>query len=961
MQWQFEPCRLELGAQACERGIEAPALRILLDLAEQTGDPVARHRHAWPFREILQQHDLPRRQADRDARRSMEHLALTVEPPRHVLGRRDRSRGPRIGRRRGAPNTATEIEDRQRQFLAVDRLGQIKIGTVLVTTDTIVARRASREHDDAHALPHIIPPGRDVARELETTDVGQIDVQHRDVVALPRQGLVKRDAGRDVGDVEVPQTQILRHALPQVMIVLDQDDLHTAGSAIIGCRLGNRRSSHERRQSGIRKVSFRVRIPISVSDPISTGTQEPSARETSADLPQAHGRRIVAALALLILVAFQVSLVAAAERQPTRLPELAGQVSILADPTSTLTLQEILDPARQLQFHPVRGADINFGYLGSAVWVRLTPKGGAAPQAILSLTPNFLDEIDVYTAAPGAMPDAGNFVRHEMGDHRPLPRDGLSGLDNAVRLEFRPGVPTEVYIRIFNTNSSTHLNLQLGSVEERGRHAAAIASIFGIWFGGMGALCITQLVFFYFDRKAQYPLLAFSTLGIILIYMGNLGYSHVYLFPGNGAANDIFIGFNAWAGLVASALAYSSILDLRHKAPLLHRIYQLATVMGLIGIVFAFRGENTFFGPVGTIFSILMALINMVQGLRQMNDEGAASRLRAAAFTALCIGASLSMTQRLGIFLMPDWTVHGYGIAGLVLTILLTGALAIRLRTAEVLNSRMREDALETAQAAEQVAHRRVAEQTRELIAARQVAEDALRAEKASQLLQVRFLEVISHQYRTPLAAIRSSIDSIGLALAPDDVPNRNRIDRIRRAIARLVEMLEINQARSRLQGPSFRPQIVRASAGPIITSAFQRARDLLNGPEIHLSMQPDAAAASIMADAGMLELAIVNLLENAVKYTALKGNTPVGLSLAIQGTDLIIDVTDRGIGIPADDLAGVFANTTRGSNAESVEGSGLGLFLVDKIVRAHNGRIAIDSIENEGTSVRITLETAPA
>jgi signal transduction histidine kinase len=473
----------------------------------------------------------------------------------------------------------------------------------------------------------------------------------------------------------------------------------------------------------------------------------------------------------------------------------------------------------------------------------------------------------------------------------------------------------------------------------------------------MSALFITQFIFFYFDRKPQYPLLAFSTLGIILIYMGNLGYSHVYLFPDNGAANDAFLGFNAWAGLAASALAYSSILDLRNKAPLLHRVYQFATVVGVVGVGFAFASRNVVFGPVGTIFSIIISVVNMVEGLRRMNEEGAASRLRAAGFTALCLGVFATMMQRLGYIGMPDWAGDSYGISGLILTILLTGSLAIRLRAAEALNNRMREDALYAAQAAELGAHRLVAERTRELVTARQIAEDALLAETQSQLQQVRFLEVISHQYRTPLAAISSSIDSLGLAFAPDDGANHGRIERIRRAIARLVEMLEINLARSRLQGPSFRPQIVRVSAGSVVSSAFRRARDLLNGPVIRLSMDRRAAATPIMADAGMLELAIINLLENAVKYTMMKGDASVDLSLTVQGEEIVIDVTDRGIGIPACDLPGVFASATRGSNVESVEGSGLGLFLVEKIVKAHDGRVEVDSIEGEGTTVRVTLQ----
>lgn len=665
---------------------------------------------------------------------------------------------------------------------------------------------------------------------------------------------------------------------------------------------------------------------------------------------------------LAALFAFGITHLAwATESQPApaSLPALNGTISVLSDPASTLSLAEILDSAKQAEFRMIRGTSVNFGFIRTPVWIRLELPGRMSKQAVLSLSPNFLDDVDIYTAAPDAPNSAERFTRHEMGDRRPLPHDGISALDYAVRLDFAEGATTRVFIRILNSNTATYLNLQLGSVEDHTSRVAMSASLYGAWLGGMGVLLVTQLVFFYFDRKAQYPLLAASTLGIMLIYMGNLGYSRLYLFPDNGAANDAFLGFNAWAGLTASAIAYMHILDLRNRAPLVHRLYQAAAVAGLVGVGFAFAGENIIFGPIGSVLTIVMACVNMVQGLRQWSDEGAASHLRGAAFAALCVGAFLTMAQRLGSDWLPHWAVHSYGIAGLFLTVLLTGALAVRLRAAEALTLRMKDEALRHAQLAENIAAGLVEERTRELVDARGIAEEALRLEKQSQLQQVRFLEVVSHQYRTPLAAIRTSIDSIGLALPPDDGANQGRIERIRRAIARLVEMLEINLARSRMQGPSFRPRIARIDAGALVAAAHQRACDLLSGPTINLLLEPRAAQATIAVDEGMMELVIINLLENAVKFTALKGNEPIELALGMAGDEVTITVADRGCGIPASELPGAFVLGARGRYSEAVEGSGLGLFLVKKIVTAHDGRVSIESSEGEGTTVRIALPAA--
>ncbi len=672
-----------------------------------------------------------------------------------------------------------------------------------------------------------------------------------------------------------------------------------------------------------------------------------------------HRRFFWMLVAAFVICIVNLAPAAAARLGPPYWPSLNGSVSVLPDPASALSLKDVLDSARQAEFRPIRGASVNFGFVNTPVWVRLELPGRMTGQAILSLSPNFLDEVDIYTAAPGAPLSAERFTLRAMGDRRPLPQDGISGLDYAVRIDFAEGVTTRVYIRVLNRNTATYLHLRLGSVEDHTARVAIDASFYGAWFGGMGVLLVTQLVFFYFDRKARYPLLAANTLGIMLIYMGNLGYSRVYLFPDNGAANDMFLGFNAWAGLTASAFAYSHILDLPNRAPLVRRIYQAAAVVGIVGIGFAMAGQNIVFGPVGSMLSIVLACVNMAQGIRQWSDEGAASRLRAAAFAVLCLGALLTMAQRLGVAWLPHWTVHSYGIAGLVLTVLLTGALAVRLRAAEAMTSKMKDEALRHAQLAEHSAARLVHERTRELVDARRIAEDALRLEQQSQLQQVRFLEVVSHQYRTPLAAIRSSIDSIGLALQPHDAANQGRIERIRRAIARLVEMLEINLARSRLQGPSFRARIAPVNAGALVTAAHLRACDLLSGPGIELVIEPAAAQTTIQADDGMMELAIVNLLENAVKFSSPEGREPIVLALEVAGAHVVLTVTDRGSGMPASEVAKAFDLGARGRNSQAVEGSGLGLFLVKKIVTAHGGEVTIESEEGAGTTVRITLPAA--
>ncbi len=641
------------------------------------------------------------------------------------------------------------------------------------------------------------------------------------------------------------------------------------------------------------------------------------------------------------------------------LPGLEGGISVLTDDSFALRLEDVLKPERQKEFQPAPSGNFNFGFRKTAIWIRLSLLGAADARGVLSVTPNFLDFVDIYVAPPGRGDATADFLDYQGGDHRPPPMNGISSLDNAAAVAFEAGKKTEIYVRIANTNSSTLFSLRLEDAEGRDYRVLANGAVYGLWFGGMGILCLTQLVFYYFVRRSEYPLLALSTFGVLLIYFGNLGFSHAYLFRGAGAANDAFIGFNAWSGMAASAFAYNKILRTRRRAPWLNKVLKFCALFGIVGAGLSLAGYTAQVGPFGSTLSIVGVALITVESLRQRRSEGVASQMRAAAFCVMAAGATLGMLSRLGLEWLSHWTFHAYGLAVLTQTLLLTSSLAVRLRDVENRNRDMQAQALHTAQAAERIAAQRVEERTRELVAARHTAEEALRAEMQSQLRQVRFLEVVSHQYRTPLAAIRSSIDSIALALPPEDAGNHGRINRIRRAVSRLVELLEANLIRSRLQGPSFRPRMALIKAGPVVTAAHQRAQDLLNAAEIRLDLAEDAAEAAIRADAEMLEIAIVNILENAVKYTSLKGRGAITLSLHRSEEHAVIAVEDQGIGVPAAELPHVFGAMVRGSNAETVEGSGLGLFLVARIIEAHGGAVEADSVEGEGTTVRMVLPIA--
>ena len=117
------------------------------------------------------------------------------------------------------------------------------------------------------------------------------------------------------------------------------------------------------------------------------------------------------------------------------------------------------------------------------------------------------------------------------------------------------------------------------------------------------------------------------------------------------------------------------------------------------------------------------------------------------------------------------------------------------------------------------------------------------------------------------------------------------------------------------------------------------------------------------VADERLLRHVLTNLLANAVKYS--DQGSPVELEVGVTGDEAVFEVRDRGIGIPEDDLAGLFEAFQRGSNVGHRPGTGLGLVVVKRCLDLHRGRITVESAVGRGTTMRVAVpvfgsETSP-
>lgn len=228
-----------------------------------------------------------------------------------------------------------------------------------------------------------------------------------------------------------------------------------------------------------------------------------------------------------------------------------------------------------------------------------------------------------------------------------------------------------------------------------------------------------------------------------------------------------------------------------------------------------------------------------------------------------------------------------------------------------------------------------------------------------------QFTADASHELRSPIAVIQTNVQ---VALAdPDPDPQSQQhhlqvIERLTRRLGRLVDDLLFL---ARQDSSLVQPQDTELALDELLWEVIEEQQALANEKQIQISLD---AAESVLAegltlrgDRDQLTRLFTNLVGNAVQYTPAEGNVSVGIQRLGRANSFIFQVTvkDTGVGIPAEALAKVFDRFYRVDPARrqtASMGSGLGLAIAQAIVHNHHGQIQIDSVEQEGTTVKVWL-----
>ena len=229
-----------------------------------------------------------------------------------------------------------------------------------------------------------------------------------------------------------------------------------------------------------------------------------------------------------------------------------------------------------------------------------------------------------------------------------------------------------------------------------------------------------------------------------------------------------------------------------------------------------------------------------------------------------------------------------------------------------------------------------------------------------SRLAEMRrdFVANVSHELKTPLAAIRGYAETLRDGALGDPAASQRFVERILAQSARLQALLDDLLTLSRLesveQTPAYEPVDLDAlgrRAVEVTSSAAVQRR---------VTLETQGAGGSIMGDPDGLERLLVNLLDNAIKYNREGGKVTLRLSSA--DGQAILEVEDTGIGIAPDALPRIFERFYRVDKGRSRDqgGTGLGLAIVKHVAQTHGGKVEVESELGAGTRFRVTLPRRP-
>lgn len=604
---------------------------------------------------------------------------------------------------------------------------------------------------------------------------------------------------------------------------------------------------------------------------------------------------------------------------PSRAEIDVEEIAVLEDISGTKDIHDILalpDSAFIRQLH-----GLSAGYTRSAHWVRFRLKAPSGESGTwwLEVMPPFLDDIRLYEPDPT---DPDRILERRAGDLLPFTSREAPYRGFLFRLTLDDQQERTLYLRIENSRTS----LAILTLWKPDQFAAAVLFeyiLLGSMLGLMAALLIINFIFWRSQRDPVLLAYIFYVAAVLLSTLTTQGLALQFLFPEHPSHVNLLQKITTLIMVSAAGVLYQRVLQVSRSEPWLYWLYWIYIATPIPLLLAIPLGYFTEALDLVMKFSLLMVVVGLTRGILLMRRGIPGGTLVVGALIASLLSLFAGLIQLLGWIQGHFLILHAVMIGLLFTVISLHIALAVRIRV-------------------ERQQHSAAVQQLKE-------SEAKAKQERLAREEQAHFISMLAHELRTPVAGIAAAADSIEILLAKDTAEVSTRINRIRRAVRRISGVadryLQMDRTEHAHQTPNISVHTVRA----IIDFTLHQFSDT----DMRLRCGP-IADAHINCDRDLLATALINLIDNALKYSPL--SAPVVLSAKYEHGMIAIHVDDYGKGIPESLRDKIFERYVRAPEHGNVPGIGVGLALVRRIVEIHKGSVTVSERAAAGTRFTILL-----
>lgn len=557
----------------------------------------------------------------------------------------------------------------------------------------------------------------------------------------------------------------------------------------------------------------------------------------------------------------------------------------------------VIEQVTQSPFEPFQHL-LAKGYSKHPIWIKVSYKKAdkESKQAkqdqeelVLRILPTYLDEVTLYQRV------GQQWISSTTGDRYPFAdRDNQH---TALNFNLHPQAEEVIYLRL-QTTSTSLMSLEVVTQKHFSQLEGRRDTVLGIYFGSLIILMLISTTIGWLSKQIHWRLFALFEFAELIYVTSFTGYMPRFILPNHPLAMDLLFGIFVITHIFTGVLFHRSLLKNLLNQKLINRTFNFVTVLYLaLYAIYLFYDRQLALSsslllmmPCTLIFAYV-ALFIYVKKPMIPNRQAVAF-----VYSALVFSILFAVAPPLGLINGVEISLYASLLNGFAFSILMFILLVSDLRYQE----------------------RQLIElEKRALISNQEIA-----SQRAENERQSKFMAMLSHELKTPLAVIKLAVDS--------GLKNNRYESHANKAITDLNQIIDRSVQMSRLDQGSYEMQKTEVHLGELLQSLLG-----VHAHRFELDMPSDL---KIQSDPFLVQIILGNLIENALKYS--KEESIISIEFKESDEQVIMTISNLPniAGMPASDV--VFDKFYRSSNAHHISGSGLGLYLVKALAEMLKGSI---------------------